>query len=108
MKIQYLILFLFLLFISCEKKQDQEAVMPEWLEEIIEGKNQNDFCYYWSATRYLWNGQYYYELYSPLSSCYKCDVFNESGERIIWETYEEIEDYELNRKDETILWVCDM
>jgi hypothetical protein len=107
MRITYLLLFVLLLFASCEEKQEQ-VVMPDWLEEIIEERNQNDLCYYLSATRYLWRGEYYYELFSPLSSCYKCDVFDESGERITWESFDEVEDYELNRQDEVILWVCDM
>jgi hypothetical protein len=102
-----LLFILFVFFASCEKKQTEDP-MPGWLLEIIEEKNQNDLCYYLSATRYVWKGEYYYELYSPLSSCYLCDVFDASGHRVSWETYEQVEDYELFRTDEIILWVCDM
>jgi hypothetical protein len=107
MRISFLLIFLFLLFASCEKKQE-EAVLPDWLEEFINERNKDGMCYYTSAMRYIWRGQYYYQLYSPVSSCYLCDVFNEAGEREMWETYEEIENYELFRKEETILWVCEM
>ena len=107
MRISIFLIFLFLVLTSCEKKQEQK-LLPAWLEEIIDERNQDDICYYTSAMRYIWHGQYYYELFSPVSSCFRCDVFDESGKRITWETYEELEDYELNRKDEIVIWVCDM
>jgi hypothetical protein len=98
-----------LLCVSCEKKETQEeALVPEWLEEVIAERNQDGLCYYTSAIRYIYAGQYIYQLYSPVSSCYLCDVFYETGRRILWDTYKQIEDYEFYRKDETIIWVCEM
>ena len=105
MRVRYIFIFLFFLFASCEKKQQQD-LLPDWLEEIINERNQNGLCYYSSAMRYSWRGEYYYELFSFLSSCFRCDVFRETGERITWESYEVLEDYELNRQDEMIIWVC--
>lgn len=108
MRVSLFLFFMLLLCASCEKKTQEQVVLPEWLEEVIDERNQNGICYYISAIRYTWRGQYYYELYSPVSSCYLCDVFIESGERVVWNSYEDVEDYELYRKDEMILWVCEM
>lgn len=107
MRTIYLLPFLFILIIACEIKQEQK-LLPAWLEEIIEEKNQSDFCYYFTAYRYSWNNQYYYELENPLSSCYLCEVYDQWGNLISWSNFEEIQNYELNRTDGTIIWECGM
>ena len=52
--------------------------------------------------------KYYYELYGSLSSCFRCDIYDQSGQKITWTSYEEAKDYKINRTDETIVWVYDM
>ncbi len=99
-------MFVFLV-VACEKKSQQQDQLPEWLEIILDESTNNDFCQYWSVTRYSFRDSYYYELFNPLSSCLFCDVYDEEGNRMVWDDHEDMNAYVENRTDVTLVWECD-
>ena len=87
-----LILFagiLVLLSLSACKK-DKEATVndqfPEWLQlkidELIPDQN---LCKITTITTIEFNGKKYYHIYCGIWSCMYCQLFDENGNRPVWE-----------------------
>ena len=91
---------------ACEHESEMlSPEMPDWLAQLIENIEGDD--YYAGAViyRHEWRGQYYYHLMIPLSSCAYCDVYDQNGKKIEWTgKQQEFEDYLNNRKNEKVVW----
>ena len=98
------IAFVFLLslfFISCEK-DEKLPINPEWLNTMI-SQLENSPLPGIIINAYQWNETNYYHVSNPISSCMFCDVYNYSGDKIIW-TNDEFSDFINNGKLIKVVW----
>lgn len=90
--------------LSCEKDKDSEFVFKGELKTIIEEIADNDTYIGAEVNRYVWNGQYVYELSSPLFCVGPYyHQYDANGIRIDWQIYD-LDDYIRNRTDKTLIW----
>lgn len=92
------------LLLNCNDEKPNDTDNPIWLEELID-EIENDSSYVNSIIyRHTWKNDYYYHLYIYYSSCQYCNVYNNAGVIIDWESENNLNDYLNNRKDEKIIW----
>lgn len=84
---------------KCEKFNNK----PEWINEMTDTLETNDF--YWGSKiyEYEWKSSLYYYLEIPLSSCEFCTIYDKNGNTVDWKV-ENMNDYIKNRKKERIVW----
>lgn len=101
MKKVALFLFLSIILLSCEK-DEKIPPNPEWLNTMISQLEDSPLpgivIYI-----YVWNGDYYYQVSNPISSCLFCEMYDYSGARVTW-TDEEFEDFTKNGKRIKAIW----
>ncbi len=102
MKKLFLFLLALLIFCTCEK-QSSDNRNPEWLDELILEMEGNPYYFGSYISRYTWNGDFFYEITIPVSSCMYCDIYDIDGNRINWQE-NDINDYLENRKDKVLIW----
>jgi len=82
--------------------------LPEWLQkriEFFETGAGTGIPQQLKVLRGLWNGRVIYFLESPLSNCYYCNVFFESGENIVWsDDGHDFEKFYSESKDWTLIY----
>ncbi len=100
---KYILVILIIAFIFGCKKENNEISLPDWMQNMTDTLETND--YYWGSKihRHEWKTNYYYHLEIPLSSCAYCNVYEENGKSVDWEI-ENVEDYWENKKNEKIMW----
>ncbi len=100
---KYILIILITVTIFACKKEDNDIVLPNWMQEMTDTLETKD--YYWGSKiyRHEWKTNYYYHIEIPLSSCAYCNVYKENGESVDW-GIEDIEDYWKNKKNEKIMW----
>jgi hypothetical protein len=105
MKKYFLISFLLLLFISCEKEESLNTEVPEWLQPELEELEKSGKCYDCSVTRITFENEFYYHLYCGYWSCRYCKLYNKNGKLVDWSDTK-FSDFLENEKDETVIWYC--
>lgn len=101
---KYMIFILFVFIIlACEKKESMNVDAPLWLNEMVNDMESESTYIAAEFWRYSWNGDYYYELTSPIFSCLYCNVFDSQGNRMDWEIAN-LDDFIKDRKDKTFIW----
>lgn len=76
---------------SCEKKDENKIPdqFPEWLQaKITELVPDQKMCEITDVTIIEFKGEKYYHIYCGLWSCSHCQLFDEQGNRPIWEPNE--------------------
>lgn len=102
MKKTALILFFFVLLVSCKKK-DEFPVNPDWLNARI-SEMETAFNFAGAAVyEYKWNDEYYFHIQNPISSCLFCEVYNYDGVKIVW-TDETFNDFMKNGHKLRVVW----
>ena len=75
-------------FLSCDKKEIVESPeqFPVWLQEkISELVTPSNICNITDVTIIQYNGKKYYHIYAGLWSCMYCELFDEQGNRPVWD-----------------------
>jgi len=101
MKTIAFLLLLSFLVIACEK-EEKLPPNPVWLNTMIsqlEASQIPGIVIY----AYRWNGEYYYHVFNPISSCMYCDMYNYAGARVAW-TDDEFLDFTSNGKKIKAVW----
>jgi hypothetical protein len=101
-----LVLFVFILLtclLSCQKDNSPITYTPVWLNSYIEDIEQNPTYRNAVITRYEWKSNFYYDVMVPTRSCYPCEVFNQSGQLVQWNSSSSI-DFVNNRKNPYVIW----
>ena len=99
----FLIIFSFTYFSGCQKDTSPITITPVWLNEFIENI-ENDHAYYGAnITRYEWKEKYYYDVFVASRSCFPCEVYDQTGQLMIWNDSSAI-DYVNNRKNGFVVW----
>jgi len=88
MKHPFLIICLLLLgsIFSCTKeKSDHPDQFPVWLQaKIMEITSENDLCKYTHIEIIKFEGKFYYNIRCDVWNCIYCQVFDEQGNKIQW------------------------
>ncbi len=100
---KYILIILIIVTIFACKKEDNNIALPNWMQEMTDTLETND--YYWGSKiyRHDWNSKYYYHLEIPISSCAYCNIYDKNGESIDWKI-EDMEAYLKDRKNKIIMW----
>jgi hypothetical protein len=106
-KIFRLHLFLAALFFLSNCHKDTSPITtietPDWLLSYIE-EIEDDPSYYGAIIYlYSWKEKYYYDVHVGFRSCSVCEVYNQSGEKIVWDNKSAL-DYSNNRKEIKVVW----
>lgn len=88
------------ILVACE--DNNEVSDPEWIDEWIAEVEVNQYCDFCEIYRYEFEGAHYYELYSPIFSCFPCQVHDRRG-ALVDSTFN-IQDYIVERKDKTLIY----
>ncbi len=63
-------------------QDDNEIDNPTWVDDWIAKIDNDQYCSFCEIYLYEFEGAYYYELYSPIFSCYPCQVHDASGRAV--------------------------
>ncbi|WP_320110753.1 hypothetical protein [Draconibacterium orientale] len=104
-KLFYIMLF-FLALLSCEDREPEPIVVPNWLKpRLVELENSGE-CYGCRVQRWTYNGEYFYHLYCDYWSCSNCEVYKSNGTLVEWGVTADPVDFEANKYRPTIVWEC--
>jgi hypothetical protein len=87
-RLVYLLSIFLLLFNSACKKEETKVPdqFPEWLQQKIgELTPDQKMCEITTVTIIEYNGKIYYHVYCGLWSCMYCQLFDEHGNRPVWD-----------------------
>jgi hypothetical protein len=87
---------------SC-KKENKKIEIPQWLDEMIQERENEPLYFSASVYRYQWENLFIYEFEIPLSSCMYCEVYTSNGELVSWVEYN-FDNYLEQRTDKTLIW----
>ncbi len=106
LKISILFLVFINLFLiaSCQKDTSPIIQTPDWLITHIEQIENDDFYYGTVIYRYKWKNNYYYNAIYPFCSNQLCEVWDNSGQKVIWRDRSEGDDFLNNRTSRTLIW----
>jgi len=97
-----IIVFLSLLFLSCEKENNPPE-NPAWLNARISMMETESFYVGTYVYLYEWNNEYYYHIMIGLSSCMMCEFYDYRGIKVNW-TQETIDDFQKNARKIRVVW----
>ena len=92
---------------SCKKDENSTPdQFPEWLQaKITELTSEFNLCKITDVTIIEYKGQKYYHVYCGVWSCMYCQLFDEQGNRPVWES-NEWNDFLTNKKVIKTLPAC--
>lgn len=101
---KHLLIFFILLFatLSCSRNDDDFPENPGWLNDRIAQMELNAIPGT-EVIAYQWMDGYYYHIMNPVSSCLLCDVYDYSGNKIVW-TDEDFIDFHTHGKMVKVVW----
>ena len=102
MKQGVLFILLIALAISCSKNDDFPD-NPGWLNDKIAQMATADYFFGTEIYLYEWNGDFYYWISIPISSCMMCEFYNYQGVKQVW-TQNNIDDFQKNAIKRKIVW----
>ena len=88
---------------ACEVKD--EINNPAWIDNWIAQIGSDEYCTSCEIYRYEFEGEHFYELYSPVFSCFPCQVHDASGTAV--DSTVDIQEYAVKRKDKTLIYRSD-
>ena len=105
MKNLHFVLFLFIFLVSCEKEETTNSDIPEWLEPRIEELENSEHCNWYLIDRYLYKGEYYYDVVNSMINCILCEVYDSHGNLVNFDGNGQT-DFLDNRKNRKTIWIC--
>lgn len=105
MKNLYLISFLFIFIVSCEKEETVNSDIPEWLEPRIEELENSDLCEICSISKSIFQNKPYYHVFCGHWSCINCEVYDSTGKLVDWSEID-IVSFAESQKESIIIWSC--
>ena len=101
----YLITFIFLFLISCQKEETLNPDIPDWFLPQIEELEKSGQCYGCTITQITFNSKMYYHLYCGYWSCMYCNIYDNNGKLVEW-VAEEFNNFLQNKNNEIVIWKC--
>ena len=107
-RLLYFLSLLLILTLPCCKKDaiSGPEEFPGWLQiKIAELVTPLGICNITDVTIIEYNGKKYYHIYAGLWSCMYCQLFDEDGNRPVWDT-KGWEDFHAKKKDIQTVPAC--
>ncbi|QIA09781.1 hypothetical protein [Draconibacterium halophilum] len=106
MKKALLMLFLGLALVSCEDREPEPILIPEWLKPRLTELESSGECYGCQVQRWSYNEEYFYHLYCGYWSCSDCEVYHYDGRRVEWGATADPVDFNENKHRPVLVWEC--
>ena len=90
------------LAISCRKNNDFPE-NPDWLNVKIARMEAANYYFGTDIYLYGWNGDFYYWISIPISSCMMCEFYTYKGDKPIW-TDDNFKDFRKNAVKRKVVW----
>lgn len=85
---------------ACE--DNNEVNKPAWVDNWIAEIESDEYCTSCEIHRYQFEGEHFYELYSPVFSCRPCQVHDASGTAV--DSTFNVQEYVTKRKGKTLIY----
>jgi hypothetical protein len=92
---------LLLLVFGCQKDSGK---IPQWLKITIDSISTIQEYEGTTVYRYTWKNEYLYHIEIPISTCTYCELYNQSGTKIIFASDDQFRDFLDNKTDQEVLW----
>lgn len=102
--IQYLS-FILLVF-SCEDREPDVIIIPEWLKPRLEELENSGDCNGCTVQRWTYNEEFFYHVYCTDWSCIDCEIYHYDSTPVVWDETLNQADYEQNKDRPEIIWQC--
>ena len=83
---------------------DFERDTPGWLKTKIDSMSADPMYVASKVYRYEYNGSFVYHIRIGISSCIYCELYNQKGHKITFNSDEEFQDFLNKKKNEIIIW----
>jgi len=100
---RYLVAAILCVFLFSCNKDEINPDNPKWLTELISDIEKDNYYAGSVILRYKWEGDFYYLLEIPLSSCVLCELYDYKGTKPGVKE-DEIDDFLITRSNETLIW----
>ena len=105
MKRYMFLLFLLVAFISCEDREPQAVLVPEWIKPRLAELDNSGDCVGCTVQRWTYREEYYYHLYCNYWSCLDCEIYRYDGTLVDW-TLIDHADFDANKSRPAKIWEC--
>lgn len=111
-KIIILSAFIFFAIVCCQEENstqpfNYEKDTPIWLkvkiDSLITTDNNDDFVGM-EVYRYIWDGEYVYDIYIPTYVCRYCLLYDKNGIKISFSSSQDMIDFEETRRNKIVIW----
>ena len=101
-----LILLLAIVVVSCEDREPEAVIVPEWLKPRLEELENSGNCFGCQVQRWTYNDEYFYHVYCGYWSCSNCEIYNYNGDLVVWGEGIDHLDFDNNKKRPIKVWEC--
>ena len=106
MKKFFYIFFLLLAFVSCEDREPDPVLVPEWLKPRLEELENSGDCFSCSVQRWTYNDEFFYHVYCGYWSCLECEVYRYNGDLVTWDGDVDHAGFTQNKRRPMKIWEC--
>jgi len=104
----YIIISILFFFFYCSENNtsgfDYERDTPGWLKVKIDSMSSDPAYVLTKVYRYNYNSSFIYHIWIGLSSCLYCELYNQKGKKVTFNSDEELQDFLNKKKNEIIIW----
>lgn len=105
MKKILLLFFVALTILSCEEREPDPILVPEWLHPRLQELEAGGDCFGCTVQRWTYNEEYFYHLYCSYWSCSDCEIYHHDGRPVDWELIDRV-DFNANKYRPVKVWEC--
>lgn len=106
MKYFLLLLFIAVTIVSCEDREPEEHIIPNWLKLRLQELESSGDCHGCTVQRSTYKEEIFYHLYCSHWSCSHCEVYRYGGVLVEWGEEFPLSEWLTERKKIEILWQC--
>lgn len=102
----YIFILIFCFSISCEDREPDPVITPEWLKPQLAELEDSGECEGCSVQRWSYNEQYFYHFYCDYWSCSDCEVYHFDGTKVEWGVSVDPVDFNKYKRRPVLVWQC--
>jgi len=106
MKKALLIFFLGLALFSCENREPNPIVVPDWIKPRLQELENSGDCFGCTVQRWTYNDEFFYHVYCGYWSCSDCEIYHYNGDLVVWGEDIDPVDFNANKSRPKIIWEC--
>lgn len=105
MKKILVIFFMVIMMVSCEDREPEPILVPEWMHTRLQELEDGGNCIGCTVQRWTYNEEYFYHLYCSYWSCLDCEIYHYDGTPIDWDLIDPV-DFNANKHRPVKVWEC--